>query len=72
MDFPCPLWLVYVLVPWRVIEDCHSRSGSSMNVGLEVSLEPCEVRAKMGNSTNRTEKFLLATGKTWYSGLLYI
>lgn len=23
MDFPCPLWLVYVLVPWRVIEDCQ-------------------------------------------------
>ena len=53
MDFPCPLWLVYVLVPWRVIEDCHSRSGSSMNVGLEASLEPCEDGRKL----------LLGTGK---------
>lgn len=61
MDFPCPFWLVYVHVPRRVIEDSNSRSGSSMNVGLEVSLEPCEDRGK----------FYLVQEKRCNSGLLY-
>lgn len=43
-----------------------------MNVGLEVSLEPCEVRAKMGTRQLELGNFCLVQEKLGIQARLYI